>query len=135
VDLDTIETSNLNRQFLFRKHHVGKSKAEVAAQVVQSFAPAAKIVAHQVQVRRSQEGRSRTERGVSGRGAAHRACETDGRLAPVPAAVGAALLQAGVHPSNRLTLVARRLTQTCRPRIGRRPNRRAPTNHPPMHPS
>jgi hypothetical protein len=48
IDLDTIETSNLNRQFLFRKHHVGRSKAEVAAQVVEGFAPSARIVAHQV---------------------------------------------------------------------------------------
>jgi hypothetical protein len=48
IDLDTIETSNLNRQFLFRKRHVGQSKAAVAAEAVRRFAPSARIYAHQV---------------------------------------------------------------------------------------
>ena len=48
IDLDTIETSNLNRQFLFRQKHVGESKAKVAAEAVQRFRPNARIIAHQV---------------------------------------------------------------------------------------
>ena len=48
IDMDTIETSNLNRQFLFRKHHVGESKAKVAAEAVKRFRPTAKIQADQV---------------------------------------------------------------------------------------
>ncbi|KAG2449988.1 hypothetical protein HYH02_000092 [Chlamydomonas schloesseri] len=53
IDLDTIETSNLNRQFLFRKHHVGHSKANTAAAVVQGFCPAASITAYHANVKES----------------------------------------------------------------------------------
>ena len=48
IDMDTIETSNLNRQFLFRKRHVGESKAKVAAEAVKRFRPHAEIQADQV---------------------------------------------------------------------------------------
>ena len=46
VDLDTIDLSNLNRQFLFRHEHMKKSKAMVAKEVASKFNPAVKIEAH-----------------------------------------------------------------------------------------
>lgn len=46
IDLDTIDVSNLNRQFLFHKEHVGKSKSKVARESALIFNPTAKIVAH-----------------------------------------------------------------------------------------
>ena len=46
IDMDTIEVSNLNRQFLFRQEHRGKSKALVAAQTMSHLAPQLKIVPH-----------------------------------------------------------------------------------------
>jgi ubiquitin-like 1-activating enzyme E1 B len=46
IDLDTIDVSNLNRQFLFQKKHVGKSKAEVAKESCLRFNPDAHITAH-----------------------------------------------------------------------------------------
>lgn len=45
--MDTIETSNLNRQFLFRKRHVGQSKAQVAAEAVRAMRPGIEVKAHQ----------------------------------------------------------------------------------------
>jgi ubiquitin-activating enzyme E1 len=39
TDPDQIEKSNLNRQFLFRSQHIGKSKSETAAAVIQQMRP------------------------------------------------------------------------------------------------
>eukprot|EP00933_Yihiella_yeosuensis_P059830 TRINITY_DN6153_c4_g1_i1.p1 TRINITY_DN6153_c4_g1~~TRINITY_DN6153_c4_g1_i1.p1 ORF type:complete len:591 (-),score=170.08 TRINITY_DN6153_c4_g1_i1:300-2072(-) len=46
VDLDTIDVSNLNRQFLFRRQHVDRSKSQVASEAAMQFRPDAKIVSH-----------------------------------------------------------------------------------------
>ena len=45
IDLDTIDVSNLNRQFLFQKQHVGRSKVEVARETALTFNPSVKIEA------------------------------------------------------------------------------------------
>ena len=37
IDLDTIDVSNLNRQFLFQKQHVGKSKSACAKEAALRF--------------------------------------------------------------------------------------------------
>ncbi|KAG5519230.1 hypothetical protein PMAC_002318 [Pneumocystis sp. 'macacae'] len=46
IDLDTIDLSNLNRQFLFQKKHIKKPKALVAKENAQKFNPKAKLEAY-----------------------------------------------------------------------------------------
>ena len=45
IDLDTVDVSNLNRQFLFNKSNVGKSKALSAREALVRMNPDAKLVA------------------------------------------------------------------------------------------
>jgi ubiquitin-activating enzyme E1 len=46
TDMDSIERSNLNRQFLFRNHDIGKSKSEAACNAVRKMNPDINIIAH-----------------------------------------------------------------------------------------
>ncbi|KAL0272207.1 UNVERIFIED_CONTAM: hypothetical protein PYX00_005273 [Menopon gallinae] len=50
TDMDLIEKSNLNRQFLFRPHDVQKSKSSVAAKAVKKMNPGLNITSHENRV-------------------------------------------------------------------------------------
>eukprot|EP00299_Pterocystis_sp_00344_P006152 c1792_g1_i1.p1 GENE.c1792_g1_i1~~c1792_g1_i1.p1 ORF type:complete len:1079 (-),score=297.63 c1792_g1_i1:122-3325(-) len=50
TDDDTIERSNLSRQFLFRNWHVGESKSKTAAEVIKTMNPEVNITAMQDRV-------------------------------------------------------------------------------------
>lgn len=51
IDLDTIDLSNLNRQFLFRQEHIKKPKALVAKEVAAKFDPRVKLIAHHANIK------------------------------------------------------------------------------------
>lgn len=50
TDPDTIERSNLNRQFLFRSHNIGQFKSEAATVAIKQMNPDINIVPHQNKV-------------------------------------------------------------------------------------
>ncbi|KAI0353339.1 hypothetical protein OH77DRAFT_1407125 [Trametes cingulata] len=54
LDLDTIDLSNLNRQFLFRKKDIKQSKAMVAAKTASAFNPNVKITPIHANIKESQ---------------------------------------------------------------------------------
>ncbi|CAG8655935.1 4967_t:CDS:2, partial [Funneliformis mosseae] len=54
VDLDTVELSNLNRQFLFQNQHIKKSKAKVARESALNFNPDMNIIAHHANIKDNQ---------------------------------------------------------------------------------
>lgn len=56
IDLDTIDVSNLNRQFLFRKEHVGKSKAMVARDSILAYNADINIKAYHDSITTSEYG-------------------------------------------------------------------------------
>lgn len=50
IDMDTIDLSNLNRQFLFAQGDIGRSKATVAAEVIEKRVPHCRVTAHHCRI-------------------------------------------------------------------------------------
>ncbi|KAK0547399.1 E1 ubiquitin-activating protein uba2 [Tilletia horrida] len=56
IDLDTIDLSNLNRQFLFQKQHIKQPKSLVARATALQFNPHVSIVAHHANIKEPRFG-------------------------------------------------------------------------------